>query len=90
MTTNPPEPHTDTTPALYATCVRDVLSVRTQVERDIRFFKAQIMVLKTRPSPNPIVLQTYQQMLTRRLTVLHWLQDKTRTGGLTSDTRLPS
>lgn len=85
MNTDLPESRASRVPTLSASGGQGALLVRTQVEQDIRFFKARIMALKARATPNATALQTYQQILNRRLSVLHWLQDEARASGSTGN-----
>lgn len=47
--------------------------VAEKVQNDIDFLMARIEHLQQQPNPNPIVLQTYRQMLESRQAVLDWL-----------------
>lgn len=47
--------------------------VAAKVQADISFLLSRITLLKEQPNPNPVVLQTYQEMLESRQAVLDWL-----------------
>lgn len=47
--------------------------VAEKVQNDIHFLLARIEHLQQQPNPNPVVLQTYQEMLESRQAVLEWL-----------------
>jgi hypothetical protein len=47
--------------------------VAEKVQQDIDFLLARIEHLQQQLNPNPIVLQTYHQMLESRQAVLNWL-----------------
>lgn len=47
--------------------------VAEKVQNDINFLLARIDHLQQQPNPNPVVLQTYQEMLESRQAVLEWL-----------------
>jgi len=47
--------------------------VAEKVQNDINFLLARIDHLQQQPNPNPVVLQTYQEMLESRKAVLEWL-----------------
>jgi len=47
--------------------------VATKVQADIHFLMSRIALLNTQANPNPVVLQTYQEMLESRQAVLEWL-----------------
>lgn len=47
--------------------------VAQKVQNDINFLLARIDHLQQQPNPNPVVLQTYQEMLESRKAVLEWL-----------------
>lgn len=47
--------------------------VAEKVQNDINFLLARIEHLQQQPNPNPIVLQTYREMLESRQAVLDWL-----------------
>ena len=52
--------------------------VAEKVQNDINFLLARIEHLQLQPNPNPVVLQTYREMLESRQAVLDWLiQDQT-------------
>lgn len=52
----------------------DTLAVRAKVEEDIAFLTTRITTLANHSRPNPLVLDTYQNMLNSRIAVLKWLQ----------------
>lgn len=47
--------------------------VATKVQADISFLVSRIALLNEQPNPNPVILQTYQEMLESRQAVLDWL-----------------
>ncbi len=47
--------------------------VAEKVQADISFLLSRIALLNQQPNPNPVVLQTYQEMLESRQAVLDWL-----------------
>lgn len=47
--------------------------VAEKVQNDINFLLARIEHLQLQPNPNPVVLQTYREMLESRQAVLEWL-----------------
>lgn len=47
--------------------------VAEKVQNDINFLLARIDHLQQQPNPNPVVLQTYKEMLESRQAVLEWL-----------------
>ncbi|HSC69554.1 MAG TPA: hypothetical protein VLC79_17810 [Cellvibrio sp.] len=52
--------------------------VAEKVQNDINFLLARIEHLQQQSNPNPVVLQTYREMLESRQAVLDWLiQDQT-------------
>ena len=54
--------------------------VAEAVQHDIDFLLARIEHLQQQVNPNPVVLQTYQEMLESRQAVLEWLmQDQANT-----------
>lgn len=54
-------------------CTKDTVLVRIKVEEDIAFLQARITLLEKHPRPNRVVLETYQNMLNSRMSVLKWL-----------------
>ncbi|QEI13711.1 hypothetical protein [Cellvibrio japonicus] len=55
----------------------DSKDIASKVQSDIRFLISRLQHLEQQPNPNPIVLQTYRDMLESRQAVLDWLvQDK--------------
>lgn len=47
--------------------------VAEKVQGDIVFLESRIAQLQQQPKPNPVILQTYLQMLDSRQAVLDWL-----------------
>lgn len=47
--------------------------VAEKVQNDINFLLTRIEHLQQQPNPNPVVLQTYREMLESRQAVLEWL-----------------
>lgn len=52
--------------------------VAEKVQADINFLLSRIALLNEQPNPNPVVLQTYQEMLVSRQAVLDWLMHGTQ------------
>ena len=52
--------------------------VAAKVQADISFLLSRITLLKEQPNPNPVVLQTYQEMLESRQAVLDWLMQDSK------------
>ena len=52
--------------------------VAEKVLNDINFLLARIDHLQQQPNPNPVVLQTYKDMLQSRQAVLEWLEHDQR------------
>ncbi len=50
-------------------------SVQTKVEQDIAFLQHRINLMKKQKVPNSIVIETYENMLKSRQSVLSWLRD---------------
>lgn len=50
-------------------------SVQTKVEQDIAFLQHRINLMKKQKVPNNIVIETYENMLKSRQSVLSWLRD---------------
>lgn len=48
-------------------------NVQVKVEQDIAFLQHRIALMKTQTTPNPVVLDTYENMLKSRKAVLSWL-----------------
>lgn len=53
----------------------DTAAVRTKVEQDIAFLSERLNSMQQQLRPNKIILQTYQDMLNSRISVLKWLKD---------------
>ena len=47
--------------------------VAAKVQADIHFLMSRIALLNAQANPNPVILQTYQEMLESRQAVLDWL-----------------
>ncbi len=47
--------------------------IATKVQADISFLVSRIALLNEQPNPNPVILQTYREMLESRQAVLDWL-----------------
>lgn len=59
------------------------MEVAEKVQSDINFLLARIEHLQQQPNPNPVVLQTYREMLESRQAVLEWLvHDQTSVPGV--------
>ena len=52
-------------------------SVQTKVEQDIAFLQNRIGLMKKQKNPNNVVIETYENMLKSRQSVLAWLRDST-------------
>lgn len=50
-------------------------SVQQKVEQDIAFLQHRIQLMKQQKVQNTIVIETYENMLRSRQSVLAWLQD---------------
>lgn len=50
-------------------------SVQTKVEQDIAFLQHRINLMKKQKIPNSVVIETYENMLKSRQSVLSWLRD---------------
>lgn len=50
-------------------------SVQTKVEQDIAFLQHRIGLMKKQKVPNSVVIETYENMLKSRQSVLSWLRD---------------
>ncbi len=50
-------------------------SVQIKVEQDIAFLQHRIGLMKKQKIPNNIVIETYENMLKSRQSVLSWLRD---------------
>lgn len=56
------------------------VEVAAKVQNDVDFLLARIEHLQEQLNPNPIILQTYKEMLESRQAVLNWLlQDHSNT-----------
>ncbi|RYY73707.1 MAG: hypothetical protein EOO52_17005 [Gammaproteobacteria bacterium] len=51
--------------------------VARKVESDIAFLTERLHLLEQQAKPNPVILQTYKDMLESREAVLHWLRQDT-------------
>ncbi len=51
--------------------------VARKVESDIAFLTERLHLLEQQQKPNPVILQTYKDMLESRNAVLHWLRQDT-------------
>lgn len=47
--------------------------IASKVKNDISFLETRIELLERQSNPNPVVLQTYRDMLEGRQAVLDWL-----------------
>lgn len=50
-------------------------SVQQKVEQDIAFLRHRIKLMKAQRVPNTLVIETYENMLRSRESVLSWLLD---------------
>jgi len=55
--------------------LKEASSVQTKVEQDIAFLQHRIGLMKKQQIPNSVVIETYENMLKSRQSVLSWLQD---------------
>lgn len=55
--------------------LKEASSVQTKVEQDIAFLQHRIHMMKKQKAPNSVVIETYENMLKSRLSVLSWLLD---------------
>jgi hypothetical protein len=55
--------------------LKEASSVQTKVEQDIAFLQHRINLMKKQKIPNSIVIETYENMLKSRQSVLSWLRD---------------
>lgn len=55
--------------------LKEASSVQTKVEQDIAFLQHRINLMKKQKVPNSIVIETYENMLKSRQSVLSWLLD---------------
>lgn len=53
----------------------EVSGVQTKIVQDIAFLQYRIELMKKQAHPNKIVIETYENMLKSRTSVLSWLQD---------------
>lgn len=53
----------------------EAASVQNKVEQDIAFLQNRIVLMKKQKTPNAIVIETYENMLKSRMSVLSWLRD---------------
>ena len=51
--------------------------VARKVESDIAFLTERLHLLEQQQKPNPVIVQTYKDMLESRNAVLHWLRQDT-------------
>jgi hypothetical protein len=51
--------------------------VARKVESDIAFLTERLHLLEQQQKPNPVIVQTYKDMLESREAVLHWLRQDT-------------
>jgi hypothetical protein len=55
--------------------LKEASNVQSKVEQDIAFLKNRIELMKQQKTPNNIVIETYENMLKSRQSVLAWLRD---------------
>ncbi|RYZ83523.1 MAG: hypothetical protein EOO68_32845 [Moraxellaceae bacterium] len=55
--------------------LKEASSVQIKVEQDIAFLQHRIDLMKKQKVPNNIVIETYENMLKSRQSVLSWLRD---------------
>jgi hypothetical protein len=57
--------------------LKEASSVQSKVEQDIAFLQHRINLMKKQKIPNSTVIETYENMLKSRQSVLAWLRDGT-------------
>jgi hypothetical protein len=57
--------------------LKEASSVQSKVEQDIAFLLHRINLMKKQKIPNRIVIETYENMLKSRQSVLAWLRGST-------------
>jgi hypothetical protein len=55
--------------------LKEATSVQIKVEQDIAFLQHRISLMKKQKIPNSVVIETYENMLKSRQSVLSWLRD---------------
>jgi len=55
--------------------LKEASSVQAKVEQDIAFLQHRINLMKKQNIPNNVVINTYENMLKSRKSVLSWLRD---------------
>ena len=55
--------------------LKQASSVQTKVEQDIAFLQHRMILMKKQKIPNRVVIETYENMLKSRQSVLAWLRD---------------
>jgi len=55
--------------------LKEASGVQTKVEQDIAFLQHRIGLMKQQKIPNTVVIETYENMLKSRQSVLAWLRD---------------
>jgi len=55
--------------------LKEASSVQNKVEQDIAFLQHRISLMKKQKIPNSVVIETYENMLKSRQSVLSWLLD---------------
>jgi SMC interacting uncharacterized protein involved in chromosome segregation len=55
--------------------LKEASGMQTKVEQDIAFLQNRISLMKQQKTPNSIAIETYENMLKSRQSVLGWLRD---------------
>lgn len=55
--------------------LKEASNVQAKVEQDIAFLHHRINLMKKQKIPNSVVIETYENMLKSRQSVLAWLRD---------------
>lgn len=50
-------------------------AISSKIEQDVQFLEDRILAIKGQTVPNTVILKTYEDMLSSRLSVLNWLTE---------------
>ncbi|MGH1370664.1 MAG: hypothetical protein ACRBBW_01425 [Cellvibrionaceae bacterium] len=50
-------------------------AISSKIEQDVFFLEDRILAIKSQAVPNTVILKTYEDMLSSRRSVLHWLAE---------------
>lgn len=50
-------------------------AISSKIEQDVLFLEDRILAIKAQTVPNTVILKTYEDMLSSRLSVLNWLTE---------------